>query len=173
MDRAAVIFYILAFVMIASSLLAVTTRRILRAAVYLLFALGGTAALYFMVGYNFLAAVQLIVYVGGIVVLIIFSILLTAHINEKLQQPDLLKILFTSVIVVAGAGLTYFILQQQSFLAQNPTGMTAHIETIGEKLLNYGNGGYVLPFEVISILLLAAMVGAIVIAKRNKVSNND
>jgi NADH-quinone oxidoreductase subunit J len=173
MDRAAIIFYILAFVMIASSLLAVTTRRILRAAVYLLFALGGTAALYFMIGYNFLAAVQLIVYVGGIVVLIIFSILLTAHINEKLQQPDLLKIIFTAVIVVVGAGLTYYVLQQQSFTAQSPTGLTANVETIGDKLLNYGSGGYVLPFEVISILLLAAMVGAIVIAKRNKVSNND
>ncbi len=126
-----------------------------------------------MVGYNFLAAVQLIVYAGGIVVLIIFSILLTSHINEKLQRPDLFKILLTAIIALAGASLTLYVLGGQNFLGKTPTGLTANVETIGEKLLSYGAGGYVLPFEVISILLLAAMVGAIVIAKRNKPSGND
>ncbi len=172
MKSAAIIFYTLASVMIVFSLLAVTTRKILRAAVYLLFALGGTAALYFMVGYNFLAAVQLIVYVGGIVVLIIFSILLTSHINEKLQKPDPLKLILTAVVALAGTSLVLYVLGNHTFIAQNPTGATADVETIGLMLLNYGTGGYVLPFEVISILLLAAMVGAIVIAKRNKPSDN-
>ncbi len=173
MESTAIIFYIIAAVMIVFSLLAVTSRRILRAAVYLLFALGGTAALYFMVGYNFLAAVQLIVYVGGIVVLIIFSILLTSHINEKLQKPDVVKVVLASVVALAGTCMTLYVLGSQTFTAQAPTGLTANVETIGEKLLNYGAGGYALPFEVISVLLLAAMVGAIVIAKRNKTSDND
>ena len=172
MKSAAIIFYILATMMILFSLLAVTTRRILRAAVYLLFALGGTAALYFMVGYNFLAGVQLIVYVGGIVVLIIFSILLTSHINEKLQKPDALKVILTSIVALVGASLVLYVLGMNTFISQNPTGATADVETIGTMLLNYGAGGYVLPFEVISILLLAAMVGAIVIAKRNKPSDH-
>ena len=87
MATSAIIFYTIAGVMIIFSLLAVTSRRILRAAVYLLFALAGTAALYFMIDYQFLAAVQLIVYPGGIAVLIIFSTLLTTHINEKLEKP--------------------------------------------------------------------------------------
>lgn len=173
MESTAIIFYSLAAVMIVFSFLAVTSRRILRAAVYLLFALGGTAALYFMVGYNFLAAVQLIVYVGGIVVLIIFSILLTSHINEKLQRPDPIKIVLTAIIALAGTSLTLYIVASKLFKAESPTGLTANVETVGDKLLNYGAGGYVLPFEVISILLLAAMVGAIVIAKRNKPSGND
>ncbi len=172
MESAAIIFYLIATVMIVFSLLAVTSRRILRAAVYLLFALGGTAALYFMVGYNFLAAVQLIVYIGGIVVLIIFSILLTSHINEKLQKPDTLKVILTSITTLAGTVLVLYVLGAHIFISQNPTGATADVETIGTMLLNYGAGGYVLPFEVISILLLAAMIGAIVIAKRNKPSGN-
>jgi NADH-quinone oxidoreductase subunit J len=106
-------------------------------------------------------------------VLIIFSILLTSHINEKLQQPDRLKILLTAITALAGASLTLNVLDGANFTSQNPTGLTANVETIGEKLLSYGAGGYVLPIEVISILLLAAMVGAIVIAKRNKPSGND
>lgn len=172
MESVAIIFYSLAFIMIAFSIMAVTTLRILRAAVYLLFALGGTAALYFMVGYNFLAAVQLIVYVGGIVVLIIFSILLTSHINEKLQKPETPKVILASLVALVGAILVLYVLGMNTFISQNPTGAIADVETIGTMLLNYGAGGYVLPFEVISILLLAAMVGAIVIAKRNKPTDN-
>ncbi|HAQ64381.1 MAG TPA: NADH-quinone oxidoreductase subunit J, partial [Bacteroidales bacterium] len=74
-------FFMLSAVILVFSVLTVTTRKILRAAVYLLFVLVATAGLYFQLNYNFLAAVQLTVYAGGIVVLIIFSILLTSHIS--------------------------------------------------------------------------------------------
>ena len=154
--------------MIVFSILAVTSRKILRAAVYLLFALGGTAGIYFMVDYFFLAAVQLIVYAGGIVVLIIFSILLTSHIEEKMQKPDTLKIALTALLCLGAATLTLYIITSHVFLAEADTGARATMDVIGEKLLSYKEGGYVLPFEVISILLLAAMVGAIVVAKRTK-----
>lgn len=168
MGTGAIIFYTIATVMIVFSLLAVTSRKILRAAVYLLFALAGTAGIYFMVEYQFLAAVQLIVYAGGIVVLIIFSILLTSHIEEKMEKPDTWKVLLTSVVALGGIALTLHVVTTHFFLEQIPTGVEASMSTIGEKLLGYGAGGYVLPFEVISILLLAAMIGAIVVAKRNK-----
>lgn len=168
MGTGAIIFYSIATIMIVFSLLAVTARRILRAAVYLLFALGGTAAIYFMVNYYFLAAVQLIVYAGGIVVLIIFSILLTSHIEEKMERPDRLKIILTAIVALGGIALSIYVITNHSFVSQPATGVEASMTVIGEKLLGYGYGGYVLPFEVISILLLAAMVGAIVVAKRNK-----
>lgn len=166
MATSAIIFYIIAGVMIIFSLLAVTSRRILRAAVYLLFALAGTAALYFMLDYHFLAAMQLIVYAGGIVVLIIFSILLTTHINEKLEKPAPGKVFITSVLTLGGFVLTVYTLSQHNFIVSDTPQAEATVNHIGEKLLSVGQGGYVLPFEVISILLLAAMVGAIVIAKR-------
>lgn len=166
MDLTAILFYTIAAVMIIFSVLAVTSRRILRAAVYLLFALGGTAALYFMVEYYFLAAVQLIVYAGGIVVLIIFSILLTTHINEKLEPVSWAKIFITSVLILGGFSLTIYVLTNHAFLAKPVEPVEFSVNLIGQRMLSYGEGGYVLPFEVISILLLAAMVGAIVIAKR-------
>ncbi|HNP07018.1 MAG TPA: NADH-quinone oxidoreductase subunit J [Cyclobacteriaceae bacterium] len=172
MGTSAIIFYTIAAIMIVFSLLAVTARKILRAAVYLLFALGGTAAIYFMMDYFFLAAVQLIVYAGGIVVLIIFSILLTSHIEEKMQKPDTWKIILTSILGFGGTALCLFVITNHLFVAHPATGAEATMATIGEKLLGYGEGGYVLPFEVISILLLAAMIGAIVVAKRNKPKGN-
>ena len=77
MSASTVIFYILAAVIIGGGMLAVTERKIFRSAVYLLFSLVGIAGLYFYLNYEFLGAVQIVVYVGGIVVLIIFSIFLT------------------------------------------------------------------------------------------------
>ncbi len=168
MGSSAIIFYSIATIMVVFSLLAVTARKILRAAVYLLFALAGTAGIYFMVDYYFLAAVQLIVYAGGIVVLIIFSILLTSHIEEKMEKPDTWKVILTSILGLGGAALTLHVNTTHFFVTQEDTGTVASMNTIGERLLGYGAGGYVLPFEVISILLLAAMIGAIVVAKRNK-----
>jgi NADH-quinone oxidoreductase subunit J len=166
MDSSAIIFYGLSAILIVFSLMAVLSRRILRAAVYLLFALGGTAALYLMFDYFFLAAVQLIVYVGGIVVLIIFSILLTTHINERLESPDLSKAIFTAALSLGVFLMTAFVLVGHPFVPQLYAPTETTVKLIGEKMLASGAGGYVLPFEVISILLLAAMIGAIVIAKR-------
>lgn len=173
MGTEAIVFYVLAFIMIVASLAAVTALRILRAAVYLLFALGATAAIYFMVSYYFLAAVQLIVYAGGIVVLIIFSILLTSHVSEKLQKPNALKIIFTAFLVLMGAGMVWSTFSSYAFLPEPSTGLVADMTTIGEKMMGYGEKGYVLPFEVISILLLAAMIGAIAVAKRTQQKQDD
>ena len=79
-------FHLAGAVVLIFSLLAVSSRRLLRAAVYLLFSLVGVAIFYLTMDFMFLAAVQVVVYMGGIVVLIIFSILLTSHIGEKLEK---------------------------------------------------------------------------------------
>jgi NADH-quinone oxidoreductase subunit J len=79
-------FYLFASIIVVFSVLTVTSRRILRSAVFLLFVLIATSAFYFMLRYTFLAAAQLALYAGGIVVLIIFSILLTSHISERFPQ---------------------------------------------------------------------------------------
>ncbi len=77
MDASAIIFYVISAFILGSGLLAVTTRKIFRSAIWLLFSLIGVAALYFWMQVEFIAAVQIVVYVGGIVVLIIFSVFLT------------------------------------------------------------------------------------------------
>ncbi len=146
----------------------VTSRRILRSAVYLLFALVATAAIYFLLNYDFLAAVQLTVYAGGIVVLIVFSILLTSHIDHKLEMPGIGKTFFSALIAAGGSAICLLTILQHDFSVVESASAPTTIESIGEQLLSYGRNGYILPFEVISVLLLAAMLGAIIIAKREK-----
>jgi NADH-quinone oxidoreductase subunit J len=163
-------FYLFASIIVIFSILTVTSRRILRAAVFLLFVLIATSAFYFMLRYTFLAAVQLALYAGGIVVLIIFSILLTSHINEKFRQIEFRKALFSALIAASGAILSIITLLQYDFKQEYAAEQAEEIPVrdIGISLMNYGEGGFVLPFEVISILLLAAMFAAIVIAKKRK-----
>ena len=160
------IFYIISAIILVFSVLTVTTNKILRAAVYLLFTLVATAAFYFMVEYNFLAAVQLTVYAGGIVVLIIFSILLTHQINLDLAKIRPAKMLISGGITLIGAVLVLLTVKENIFIASDCVAMDSGVKSIGRTMLSYGEGGYILPFEVISILLLAAMIGAIVIAKK-------
>ncbi len=163
-----IIFYILATMIVGFSLLSVTSTKILRAAVYLFFVLIGIAGLYFQVGYHFLGAVQLTVYAGGIVVLIIFAILLTERIDSQLPRPKLLMTILSGLAVIFGAFISITTILGHTF-EKKSTGQLARVDDIGTRLLSFEAGGYVLPFELISILLLAAMIGAIVIAKRPKI----
>ncbi|MCB8995580.1 MAG: NADH-quinone oxidoreductase subunit J [Bacteroidales bacterium] len=166
MELNQIIFILFAAIIVVFSILTVTSRRILRAAVSLLFVLVSTSGLYFMLDYAFLAAVQLALYAGGVVVLIIFSILLTSHISEKMEMLETKKAVFTALAVLAGLILTTTTILQFQFEATTAAAAEINMNVIGNALLSYGVDGYVLPFEVISILLLAAMIAAIVIAKK-------
>ncbi|OFX26290.1 MAG: NADH dehydrogenase [Bacteroidetes bacterium GWA2_31_9] len=161
-------FIIFSAIIVIFSILTVTSRRILRAAIYLLFVLISTAGIYFMLNYQFLAAVQLGLYAGGIIVLIIFSILLTSHISQKFEKVEWKKSVFSAIAVIAGIIVTLTAVLNYQFEANNAITQEVDMNLIGTKLLSYDRGGYVLPFEVISILLLASMIGAIVIAKKGK-----
>lgn len=163
-----IIFYILAALILGFSLLSVTSTKILRAAVYLFLVLIGIAGFYFQVGYHFLGAVQLTVYAGGIIVLIIFAILLTERIDSQLPRPKLTMTILSGLAVLVGAIISIVTILGHVF-DKKSTGELATVDTIGTRLLSFEPGGYVLPFELISVLLLAAMIGAIVIAKRPKI----
>jgi len=163
-----VMFYLIGAMILVFSVLTVTTRRILRAAVYLLFVLISTGGLYFMLNYNFLAAVQLAVYAGGIVVLIIFSILLTSHLSERAAMASVKQSIFSAIVTLAGATLTLMTILRFSFVENSAVDPQFSVKDVGNSLVSYNRDGYALPFEVISILLLAAMIGAIVVAKKEK-----
>jgi NADH-quinone oxidoreductase subunit J len=165
-------FLLLAATIVVFGILTVTSRKILRAAVYLLFVLVATAGIYFQLNYNFLAAVQLTVYAGGIVVLIIFSILLTSHISENMNKPAIMSSLFSALAAGAGAILVIATIFTFTFTPSNNAPIGADVHTIGKSLISYDKNGYVLPFEVISILLLAAMIAAIIIAKKEKIKES-
>jgi NADH-quinone oxidoreductase subunit J len=168
MSSGSITFYILSAIILVFSLLSVTSRRLLRAAIYLLFVLIGTAIFYFLLDYLFLAAVQVIVYMGGVLVLIIFSIVLTSHLAERLQVVPLLTGIVSALACVIGAATVLSVLFSQKMMASVGDEIAYDVSAIGHSLLSYEKWGYVLPFEVISILLLAALIGAIVIAKRPK-----
>ncbi len=164
-----IIFYILAFIIIAFAIASVSSRKMLRSVIYLLFVLCSIAGIYFLIDYNFLAAIQLTIYAGGIIVLIIFSVLLVHHIEMRLEIAKPSKQLITGVVCIIGLGLFLYTLFSHEFQVVENTSST-NVTDIGTKLLSYEAGGFILPFEVISVLLLAAMIGAIVIAKGNKLS---
>ncbi|HUB62512.1 MAG TPA: NADH-quinone oxidoreductase subunit J [Puia sp.] len=169
MSASAVVFYILSVAILVSALLAVTSRKIFRSAIWLLFSLTGIAGLYFWLQMEFVAAVQIVVYVGGIVVLIIFSIFLTQQSGKDLPKPVRRRAVFAILAACAGFVLTCMVLRGYAFPSPAAGGgPVASVGSIGAQLLNTSEHGYVLPFEVISILLLAAMIGCIVIAMKTK-----
>jgi NADH-quinone oxidoreductase subunit J len=163
-----IIFYLLAALTLTFGLLSVSTRQIFRAAIYLLFSLVGIAGIYFWLQYEFIAAVQIVVYVGGIVVLIIFSIFLTQQAGEKLAKQKLGRKIFSALAVFCGFALTMVQVYQHTFYGTSEEPVPTTVFNIGKKMIEVDNGGYALPFEVISMLLLAAMIGCIVIALRSK-----
>jgi NADH-quinone oxidoreductase subunit J len=167
MSASAVVFYILSLCILVSAVLAVTSRKIFRSAIWLLFSLTSIAGLYFWLQMEFIAAVQIVVYVGGIVVLIIFSIFLTQQSGKDLPSPVRSRALFSALAVCAGFALTSMLLLRYAFPKEH-SGIDASVGNIGAQLLSTSEHGYVLPFEVISILLLAAMIGCIVIAMKTK-----
>ncbi|MBT8252692.1 MAG: NADH-quinone oxidoreductase subunit J [Flavobacteriaceae bacterium] len=166
-----IIFYILAAMMIIFAIAAVGSRKMLRSVIYLLFVLVGISGLFFLIDYNFLAAIQLTVYAGGIIVLIIFSVLLVHHIELRLELAKPRRQIATAILCLIGIGIVLTTIYSYDFQIANQDRIIS-TEDIGSTLLNYGDGGFILPFEVISVLLLAAMIGAIVIAKGKKLTEN-
>ena len=160
-----VVFYFLAVFIIAMSILTVTTQRIVRSATYLLFVLFGTAGIYFLLGYTFLGSVQIMVYAGGIVVLYVFSILLTSGEGDRAAHLKRSKFLAGLVTTIIGAILVLF-MTHKFVPTSDPEPVEISIKTIGHALLSSGKYGYVLPFEAVSILLLACIVGGLLIARK-------
>lgn len=163
MTASQIIFYILSAFILGTAILSVTTRKIFRSAIWLLFSLIGIAGLYFWLEVEFIAAVQIVVYVGGIVVLIIFSLFLTQQAGREMLKPSILRTIASVLAVLLGFVLTYFLIYKNNFQATEKD-FDLSVNKIGNQMLETGENGYALPFEVVSILLLAAMVGCIVIA---------
>lgn len=162
-----IMYVIVALAMIVFSVLAVTTRKILRAATYLLFTLFAAAAVYFMLDYEFLGAVQIAVYAGGIVVLFVFSILLTSKPGdntEKLTSKSraLGAVAAVAMLLIAG----YSLVSRAANFVARPEMTSPDMSTIGQTLMGTGSGQYLLPFEAVSVLLLACIIGGVVIARR-------
>ena len=159
-----ILFYLIAVIMIVFAIKAVSSRKMLRAVIYLLFVLMGVAGLYFIVDYTFMAAIQLAVYAGGVMVLIIFSVLLVHHIELRLEVSKMSQRIVSGLLSLGGFLLTVYAIFTYEFkVVENYNSI--EVSEIGHGMLSYKAGGFILPFEVISVLLVAVMIGAIIIAK--------
>ena len=165
----AVLFWIFAILSGGSALAVVVSKNIVRTAVALLGTLGGVAGIYFLLNAEFLAAVQLVVYAGGTLILIIFGVMLTSKSPFSRFEPKLVEvILATSIAAILLIALVLAI--RRTFPVGTGTEPAAAGEQrypmtrLGQALL----GDYLLPFEIVSVLLLVVMIGAAYLAKARR-----
>lgn len=161
-------FYVIAAVMVFSALRVVTVRNVVHAAMYLVLVLAGVAAQYILLASEFIAAAQVLIYVGAIVVVVLFGVMLTrAKIGEELDLTNDYWYVgaFTGLIVLAvmAYGLLDFYGDDALDQGGAATQLTGNTEQVSDAIF----GTYVVAFEAISVLLLAALVGAIVLARRD------
>lgn len=164
-------FYLAAFLCIGSALVVAFSRNIIYSAVSLLFSFVGVAGIYAVLAADFLAITQILIYVGGILVLILFAVMLTNAIGEtRSSNRSSSKIFGTLLALVIFAALSVLAVTMPWKGMDNPNANSAGPMTraIGDALL----GPYLLPFEVVSVLLVVAMIGAVVIARKESASTD-
>ena len=156
-----VLFLVLAATLLGSSLLVVILRDIIRAGLALIAAFGALAGIYVMLGAPFVAAAQVIVYIGAIAVLILFAVMLTQAKNAPTRL-----VFQTQAIPAAIAALALAVIIALTVTATDWGEVGGTIATATDALARLLFNQYILPFEVISVLLLAAVIGGVFLAKR-------
>jgi NADH-quinone oxidoreductase subunit J len=163
-------FAILAVVIIGSALMCVTTTRIMRAATFMLFVLFGVAGLYFLLDYTYLGAAQISVYAGGVTMIYVFAIQLVSKqtlqgLVERLKGS---RVIFGALMAVVGLATVLFVFLKNDFImrAAEVPDVEVSASVIGRALVGADKYGYVLPFEFISIFLLACIIGALVVSRK-------
>ena len=161
-----IVFFILSTITVGAALAMVAVPRVFHAALLMILSFLGIGALYMLMGAGFLGVIQILIYVGAIAVLMIFAIMLTPRVMDSAQQR------FTGqwwIAALLAAGFAVLLVQQISrspFPVVADTTLVArqYAIEIGRAFMDPGLQGYILPFEVASLLLLVALVGAIAIA---------
>lgn len=162
MPMRAVIFYLLALLTVGSAAVVAFSRSIVYSAFSLLGAFMGVAGLYVLLAADFVAVIQVLVYVGGILVLIIFAVMLTHRIDDvAVSNRSVGRLPATVIILTVGALMGSAIVSAR--WVQTPEVRIAPTTAgIGEAFL----GPYILPFELASVVLLVALIGAIVVSRK-------
>jgi NADH-quinone oxidoreductase subunit J len=159
----AAVFYILAAIIIGSGVMVISLKNIFHCAVFLVLCFFAVAGIYVLLSAEFLAAVQVLIYVGAITILMIFAIMLTAKLySGKIRQSNE-QVVPGIIIVAALLVATLFTLSRTAWKISAETAQVQSTVGIGRLLLTK----YVLPFEVVSVVLLTALIGAIIIARRD------
>jgi len=164
-----IFFLITALVILGSALMVVTTRNLIHAALWLIVTLFGVAVLYAVLNAGFLAVVQIVVYIGAIAILFIFAVMLTRK-ELRDRGPQLNRGWWlNAIIALLTFGGLFWMLQSWNGFSKSAAEFPTSVDAVGQ----LGNAlispnAFVLPFEVASVLLLAALVGAVYIAFTRK-----
>jgi NADH-quinone oxidoreductase subunit J len=157
-----VLFYAFAAMTVAGAGAVALSRNILYSAIGLLFALMGAAALYVFLSADFLAVTQLLVYIGGVLVLILFAVMLTNRITEVNVSNTSLGLGGGAALLVATVPVLVFVAAATPWAATASPGLAPTTREIGNAFLTR----WLLPFELASLVLLATLIGAVVIARK-------
>ncbi len=154
-------FFLFSLIAIIGALLVVTTRRLFHSALALVLSFVGVAGLYILLEAEFLAALQILIYVGAIALLILFAIMLTRH----LMDPRARAFNEQWWIAALVAGFLFVVLISMILRVQWPVREASVPSDLIENLGSSFVGEFLVPFEVASVLLMAALIGAIIIAR--------
>ena len=164
-------FIVFAVVIVGSALLCVTTKRIMRAATYLLFVLFGVAGIYFLLNYTFLGAAQIAIYAGGVTMIYVFAIQLVSKrtLQGLVEHVKASRLIGGGLAALAGLVVVCLILFKTGFiLNESVADVEVPMDKIGEALVGADKYQYVLPFEFISLFLLACIIGGLVVARKEE-----
>ena len=165
-------FGILAVVILGSAIMCVATKRIMRAATFLLFVLFGVAGLYFILDYTFLGAAQISIYAGALTMMYIFAIQLVGKrtLQGLVEHVKGSKAVGAALVTIVGFITVALVLLKNNFLfkACEVADEEVPMNVIGTALVGSDKYQYVLPFEFISVFLLACIIGGIVVARKEK-----
>ena len=166
MSAEAVVFYVFGAITVLSAALVVLARSLIYSAFALLFTFFGVAGLYVLLGADFLAATQLLIYVGGILVLLLFGVMLTHKLYDLDLRSEVTQ--FLAGIIVASALFVFLVVVAMRTQWATGPGRLPSVTTaeVGRLFM----GQYLLPFEAASILLLVALMGAAMIVRRKKLA---
>jgi NADH-quinone oxidoreductase subunit J len=160
-----IVFYFFAAVILFSAGIVVFSRNVIHSAFSLLFTLFGIAGIYVLLSADFLAVLQLLIYVGGILILLVFGVMLTNKVISVDIKTGTLQTLPAALLASMMAGTLCGIFYGTNWFAlQNPPETGTTITDLGEMFLT----SYLLPFEVASVVLVVALIGAAMIARRDK-----
>jgi NADH-quinone oxidoreductase subunit J len=158
-------FYLLLFITVTAALMVVTDRNIIHAALFLGLTLTGVAGLYLLLGAPFIAAAQVLIYVGAITVLILFALMLTGQRFLREPRNAIPHRLISGVIALVLFGVFIWSARQPVWAVQAVPPEALETERYLDQLAEAMLGLYVLPFEIVAVLLLVAAEGAVVLAK--------
>ena len=164
-------FYVVAAVILLTAICTVAVKNILQSAVFLIFSFVTTAILYLLLHAEFIALAQVMVYVGGVVIFVVFTILLTSHLGEDAFSTKIPRGFAAFALSIAFVFIMVKCILPTPELASGTVNAPENysgLEPIAMRLLGYGTDGFIIPFEVVSILLLMTLICAITVARKSK-----